>query len=645
MTEYFWLALVPPLAGFLFNGLVGKRLPARIVSGVGCAATGASFLFLLSVFAEFIRLPAPEQQIVHRLFTWIQAGTFTAECSFLLDPLSMIMLLVITGVGFLIHVYSTAYMKGETGLYRYFSYLNLFVFMMSLLVMAGNYLLLFVGWEGVGLCSYLLIGYYIERKSAGDAAKKAFVVNRVGDACFLLGVFLIFKTFGTLEFGSLFETVSRTHPQPESGFTVLAAITLLLFLGATGKSAQIPLQVWLPDAMEGPTPVSALIHAATMVTAGVYLVVRSAALYSRAPDVLLLVAIVGVLTALLAALTALVQRDIKKVLAYSTISQLGYMFMALGVGAFSTGIFHLFTHAFFKALLFLGAGSVLLRLHHELDLFRMGGLKNSLKVTCWTMWVGTAALAGIFPLSGFFSKDEILWRALDSPLGHPVFWVAGLVVAGLTAFYMCRLMFLAFYGKAAHGHEESGSEAGTAVTAPLAILAGAAAVAGVAGLPAYLGDHRLDHFLAPVFRFTYDHGVSAGHGASHSLELLAGGAALAVSLLGAALAYRLYAGDRSLPRRLADRLPGLHGTLLQQFRIDQAYSLFVVGGLKALSRRVLWRVVDVGIVDGAVNGTASLFRRWSGVASRMQSGNTRTYAAWIVTGAALVFLYLYSVIG
>ena len=644
MIEYFWLALLPPLAGFLFNGLVGKRLPHRIVSTIGCAAAGTSFLFLLAVFAEFIRLPAEEQQIVHRLFTWIQAGNFTAECSFLLDPLSMIMLLVITGVGFLIHVYSTAYMKGEAGLYRYFAYLNLFVFMMSLLVMAGNYLLLFVGWEGVGLCSYLLIGYYIERRSAGNAAKKAFVVNRVGDACFLLGVFLIFKAFGTLEFGPLFETVSRTHPQPESGFTVLAAISLLLFLGATGKSAQIPLQVWLPDAMEGPTPVSALIHAATMVTAGVYLVARSAALYSRAPDVLLLLAVVGVVTALLAALTALVQRDIKKVLAYSTISQLGYMFMALGVGAFSTGIFHLFTHAFFKALLFLGAGSVLLRLHHELDLFRMGGLKNSLRVTCWTMWVGTAALAGIFPLSGFFSKDEILWRALDSPLGHPVLWAAGLVVAGLTAFYMCRLMFLAFYGSPSHGHEVSGSEAGPAVTAPLTLLAAAAVVAGVIGLPAYLGDHRLDHFLAPAFQYTYDHGVSASH-ASHSLELLAGGAALAVSLLGGALAYRLYSGDRAIPRRLADRFPALHRTLFEQFRIDQAYSLFVVGGLKSLARRVLWRAVDVGVVDGAVNGTASLFRRWSGVASRMQGGNTRTYAAWIVTGAALVFLYLFSVIG
>ena len=402
MLDNFWTILVFPLLGAAINGLLGKKVSPRIVSIVGC---GSIFLSFSVAFISFLGLlgVAPEHRhITKSLFVWIEAGDFVSEASFLLDPLSAVMILVVTGVGFLIHVYSIGYMAGESGYYRFFAYMNLFIFMMSILVLADNYLLMFVGWEGVGLCSYLLIGYYFETRVAGDAAKKAFIVNRIGDFGFLLGMFLIFETFGSVNFHEVFEGVATQFPTPPDGFGVLGAITLLLFLGATGKSAQIPLFVWLPDAMAGPTPVSALIHAATMVTAGVYMIARSSALYSRAPETMMIVAAVGVATALLAALIALTQRDIKKVLAYSTVSQLGYMFLAVGVGAFSAGIFHLYTHAFFKALLFLGSGSVILALHHEQDMQKMGGLKKYLPITWATMGIATLAIAGIPFFSGFF---------------------------------------------------------------------------------------------------------------------------------------------------------------------------------------------------------------------------------------------------
>ena len=403
----------------------------------------------------------------------------------------MLMILVVTGVGFLIHIYSLGYMAGQSGYYRYFAYLNLFIFMMSLLVLADNYLLMFVGWEGVGLCSYLLIGYYFEKQSAGDAAKKAFILNRIGDVGFLIGVFLIFRTFESVQYLTVFQAVSEQFAVIGTEFGVLGAITLLLFIGATGKSAQVPLYVWLPDAMEGPTPVSALIHAATMVTAGVYMIARSAPLYSRAPETLFIIAVVGISTALLAALIAAVQRDIKKVLAYSTISQLGYMFLAMGVGAFGAGVFHLLTHAFFKALLFLGSGSVILALHHEQDLFNMGGLRKFLPVTFFTMWMGALALAGVPLFSGFFSKDAILWKTFAA--GNEALWLMGVVVAGLTAFYISRLMFLAFHGRERSEKQHQGppdlspKEPSWSVTLPLIILAGFSLLAGYLGAPQLLG--------------------------------------------------------------------------------------------------------------------------------------------------------------
>ena len=421
--QYFWILILFPLAGALLNGIFGNRFSTKASAWISCLASGLSFLVALNTFWEFLHLPVSERIIKQHLFTWIQSGKFVAEFAFLLDPLSMVMILIVTGIGLLIHLYSVEYMTGDNGYYRYFAYLNLFIFMMSLLILADNYLLMFIGWEGVGLCSYLLIGHYLDKKSAGDAAKKAFIVNRIGDVSFILGIFLIFATFGSVNYLKVFETVSHRFPQPVEGFGVLGTITLLLFIGATGKSAQFPLYIWLPNAMEGPTPVSALIHAATMVTAGIYVIVRSVALYSRAPDTLAIIALVGTLTALLAAMMALVQQDIKKVLAYSTISQLGYMFLAVGVGSFSAGIFHLLTHAFFKALLFLGAGSVILALHHEQNLFKMGGLKKQLKTTFYTMWIATLAISGVPFFSGFFSKDKILWEVFNSSLyGGSLLW-------------------------------------------------------------------------------------------------------------------------------------------------------------------------------------------------------------------------------
>ena len=507
VLEHYWILILFPLVGAAINGILGRRFPHPVIAWLSCSMVALSFLVALLSFFNFIRLPEDQRIIPYHLYTWIQSGNFVSEVSFLLDPLSMVMILVVTGVGFLIHIYSLGYMSGQSGYYRYFAYLNLFIFMMSVLVLADNYLLMFVGWEGVGLCSYLLIGYYFEKQSAGDAAKKAFILNRIGDVGFLIGVFLIFRTFESVQYLTVFQAVSEQFAVIGTEFGVLGAITLLLFIGAAGKSAQVPLYVWLPDAMEGPTPVSALIHAATMVTAGVYMIARSAPLYSRAPETLFIIAVVGISTALLAALIATVQRDIKKVLAYSTISQLGYMFLAIGVGAFGAGVFHLLTHAFFKALLFLGSGSVILALHHEQDLFNMGGLRKYLPVTFFTMWMGAFALAGVPLFSGFFSKDAILWETFAA--GNEALWLMGVVVAGLTAFYISRLMFLAFHGRERSEKQHQGppdlspKEPSWSVTLPLIILAGFSLLAGYLGLPSYWGSNRLEEFLAPSFRFQF----------------------------------------------------------------------------------------------------------------------------------------------
>ena len=645
VLEHYWILILFPLVGAAINGIVGRRFPHPVIAWFSCSMVALSFLVALLSFFNFIRLPEDQRIIPYHLYTWIQSGNFVSEVSFLLDPLSMVMILVVTGVGFLIHIYSLGYMAGQSGYYRYFSYLNLFIFMMSVLVLADNYLLMFVGWEGVGLCSYLLIGYYFEKQSAGDAAKKAFILNRIGDVGFLIGVFLIFRTFESVQYLTVFQAVSEQFAVIGTEFGVLGAITLLLFIGATGKSAQVPLYVWLPDAMEGPTPVSALIHAATMVTAGVYMIARSAPLYSRAPETLFIIAVVGISTALLAALIATVQRDIKKVLAYSTISQLGYMFLAIGVGAFGAGVFHLLTHAFFKALLFLGSGSVILALHHEQDLFNMGGLRKYLPVTFFTMWMGALALAGVPLFSGFFSKDAILWKTFAS--GNEALWLMGVVVAGLTAFYISRLMFLAFHGRERSEKQHQGppdlspKEPSWSVTLPLIILAGFSLVAGYLGLPSYWGSNRLEEFLAPSFRFQFSGQPAAAMENAHLTEVILTLVTLAVAFFGFALAYHFYIKDPQVAGRLANRFSWLYSLLRRKFFVDEIYDWLLVGPVQRLSRTILWKGMDVRVVDGLVHGTASLMQAWSHRVKRIQSGDTRLYATWILGGALLILFYYY----
>src|SRR6202140_4838756 len=510
-----WLIPILPLAGAAINGFFGKKSSRTAVSTIGLVFSGAAFAWALSVVLRVSTADLPYQEYVAH---WIRSGAFSADFAFYLDQLSLVMLLVVTGVGFLIHIYSVGYMWDDPSYYRFFSYLNLFMFFMLTLVLADNYLLMFIGWEGVGLASYLLIGFWFTKDSAASAGKKAFIVNRIGDFGFLIALFLLIKHFGSLNFDQVFQSVVPLGAE-KAGAGLLTAIGILLMVGACGKSAQIPLYIWLPDAMEGPTPVSALIHAATMVTAGVYMVSRSHVIFERAPIALTVVAIIGTLTAFFAATIGIAQTDIKKVLAYSTVSQLGYMFMACGVGAFSAGIFHLMTHAFFKGLLFLAAGSVIHAVGGEQDMRKMGGLRTKIPVTFWTMTAGTLAIAGIPGLAGFFSKDEILWRVYQASW---IYWVVGIVTAFLTSFYMFRLWFLTFFGEyrghadgtaGEHGHSAQGADRGhghagihespPVMLGPLVILAILSIVGGYVGVPGSLGGgNRFDKFLEPVFRST-----------------------------------------------------------------------------------------------------------------------------------------------
>ncbi|HOB53397.1 MAG TPA: NADH-quinone oxidoreductase subunit L [Acidobacteriota bacterium] len=637
-----WIPLLP-LLGFLLNGLFGRRLPKPLVHWIACGATGASFLLAAIVFQRFLNLP--ERLVQADYFRWIESGDFAASFGFLLDPLSMVMTLVVTGVGFLIHVYSIGYMWAEAGYYRFFAYMNLFMFAMLMLVLADNYLLLFLGWEGVGLCSYLLIGFYFHKPSAAAAGKKAFIVNRIGDFGFVVGLVLLFVTFRTLDFRTLFAQVAALPVEAHYG--VLTAITLLFFVGATGKSAQIPLYVWLPDAMEGPTPVSALIHAATMVTAGVYMVVRSNPLYGRAPETLFWVGLIGALTAVFAATIGLFQRDIKRVLAYSTVSQLGYMFVALGVGAYATGIFHLMTHAFFKALLFLGSGSVILALHHEQDMQAMGGLRKYLPVTAATMWIGALAIAGVPPLAGFFSKDEILWHAFaGGARGHLVFFGLATLAAGLTAFYMFRLVFLTFHGRTRVPEEQRHHvhESPRPMTAVLVVLALLAAVGGFVGLPAWLGPNAFRDFLQPVFAQLPP--VDGGAHAPHSLaqELAVTGAAVLVGLLGIAAAWVVFIRRGALPDD-EKRLGAAHQLIFHKYYVDELYDRVIVRPLAWISEQWLWKIFDAGLVDGLVNGAGAMVRGLGDGARRVQNGLTRTYLGWVAVGAIGVGLYVLFLFG
>ncbi len=650
-----WIPLLPFL-GFLINGTLGRRLPRPAVAGVALLSTALSLALVANIAFQFHSLALPHTE---SFAPWIVAGAFHADFAFTVDQLTMVFLLVITGVGFLIHIYSVGYMAHEEGFWRFFAYLNLFMFFMLTLVLAENFLLLFVGWEGVGLASYLLIGYYFDRDSAANAGRKAFVVNRIGDFGFLLAIFLVIVHFGTLSFRAVMAQLAM-QPLLHGGW--LTAIALCLLVGAAGKSAQIPLYVWLPDAMEGPTPVSALIHAATMVTAGVYMIARAHPIFDRSPVALGTVAVIGCATAFFAATVGLMQTDIKRVLAYSTVSQLGYMFLACGVAAYSSAIFHVVTHAFFKALLFLAAGSVIHALSGEQDMRAMGGLRRKIPVTFWTMTVGVVAIAGIPPLSGFFSKDEILYQTFSSPMaGAKLLWIVGLLTAGLTAFYMFRLYFLTFFGDsravAHHPHtpepthhaEASAGLAETTVApshdahgephespwtmlAPLVILAVLALFGGALGLP---GEHNfLRNFLSPVLRV----GPEANHSENTALEITLAVVSTLTALAGAAVAYLFYVARPALPPQLATRFRGIYLLLLDKYRIDELYDRVLVQPVLFVSRYALSAFVEGGLVSGSAFGLGQGVKGLGAVAQRMQSGNIRSYAGWLALGAAVLLL-------
>jgi len=636
-----WIPLLA-LTGAAINGFFGKRFSRRLVAAVALAFCGAAFVWALVVVSRFSSLPEPVYS--EPFAQWIQISGFHVEFAFFLDHLSLIMLLVVTGVGFLIHIYSVGYMWDDPSFYRFFTYLNLFMFFMLTLILANNYLQMFIGWEGVGLASYLLIGFWFTKDSAASAGKKAFIVNRIGDFGFLIALFLIIQHFGSLNFTQVFDAAGRL-PMETAGAGTLTALGLLLMVGAAGKSAQIPLYVWLPDAMEGPTPVSALIHAATMVTAGVYMVSRSHVIFERAPMALTAVAIIGTLTALFAATIGITQTDIKKVLAYSTVSQLGYMFIACGVGAFSAGIFHLMTHAFFKGLLFLGAGSVIHAVGGEQDMRKMGGLRSKIPWTFWTVTAGTIAIAGIPPFAGFFSKDEILWKAYQT---NWVYWFVGLVTAFITSFYMFRMWFLTFFGEyrgGADGHDSQGNDHGhghghggvhespMVMLVPLMILAILSIVGGWVGIGG-----RFEHFLAPVFQT----GVEAAHEveAHSSMEEILMLVSVAVALCGLGLAWLLYVKKPQLPKQIAEGMGSLYRAVFNKYYVDEFYARLLVKPLLLGATNILWKGVDQGVIDAALDGSATGANEVSDSIRHMQSGNLRSYAGWIAAGAAAVIVYM-----
>jgi NADH-quinone oxidoreductase subunit L len=632
--------LIFPLLGFLINGLIGNKLGNKAVSLIANIVVLISLSIAVYLFFQLLSMPADSRLITDTVYTWINAGDLTIDFKLMVDPLTSVMLLVVTGVGFLIHIYSIGYMHGDKGYARFFAYLNLFMFSMLLLVLSSNIALMFVGWEGVGLCSYLLIGFWYEKDSAANAGKKAFITNRVGDYGFLLGLFLLGSAFAskgilTLDFNNMAAHISLISPN------ILTIVGILLFVGATGKSAQLPLYVWLPDAMEGPTPVSALIHAATMVTAGVYMIARMNFLYVLAPTALEVVAVVGGLTALYAATIGLVQNDIKRVLAYSTISQLGYMFVGVGVGAFSAGIFHLMTHAFFKALLFLSAGSVIHALSGEQDMRKMGGLKDKIPVTHAVFLTAALAISGIPGLSGFFSKDSILASAYAS--GHKVIWLLGFITALLTAFYIFRLIYMTFYGDsrvdkhaAEHIHESP-----KVMTVPLIILAILSVIGGYVGVPQLLGNivgwHNSDmfvHFLAPVFHTMPEHEMPV----STETWLMIGSITMAV--LGIFFAWYVYLKSKMQPAKDAARaLPGVYQLLLNKYYVDELYNTVIIKPLMWLSEFFLWRFFDVWVIDGTVNGSAYITQWASTKLRKLQAGDMQVYITLFLLGVISVLAY------
>ncbi len=632
-----WLIPALPFIGFLINGIIGRKLSKAVVSAIAVLSVVLSFGLVVSVG---LSSGWGDHPIHQHYFTWIKSGGVDIGWDFMVDKLTMIMLMVVTGIGSLIHIYATGYMAHEEGYYRFFAYLNLFMFFMLNLVLGANYLLLFVGWEGVGLCSYLLIGFYFVKKSATTAGNKAFIVNRIGDFGFSLAMFLIFLTFGSLDFGKVFAAA------PGKPVETLTAIALLMLLGATGKSAQIPLYVWLPDAMEGPTPVSALIHAATMVTAGVYMCSRSAAIFLKAPIAMDTVAIVGLATAVFAATIGLTQYDIKKVFAYSTVSQLGYMFLGVGVGAFSAGIWHLMTHAFFKALLFMGAGSVIHACGGEQDMRKMGGLKKYTPWTCGVLACASLAIAGVPGTSGFFSKDAILTAAYaHAPW---MFWV-GVVTAGMTAFYVWRAFWMTFWGEyrgdaatehAHHGHHDHADNHGhshstddhghgahgTPHESPWSMLGPLVVLAFLSLAGGFL--FNIPKFLESMFPL---------HEELANEEMLMGISVIA-GLGGIAISYYMYVVNTGLPGKLTSALGGIYTLVYNKYFVDELYDGTVVRPLMEGSRAVLWHGLDQGVIDGAVNGAGTGSRSIGGILKHIQSGNIRTYATWVVVGSVILLV-------
>jgi NADH-quinone oxidoreductase subunit L len=636
ILDHLWIILALPLLGAASNGLFGKNFSKTIVNSVGIGSVALAFLSFAEAVREFSQLSAEQIPWVKSYFTWISAGQFKVDFALQVDQLTIVMLGVVTFVSLLVHIYSTGYMAHEEGYYRFFSYLNLFVFFMLTLVLAANVVLMFVGWEGVGLCSYLLIGFWFLKQSAISAGKKAFITTRIGDFGFTIGILLLFWTFQSVDFGTIFKQLVSGPPGAAVSTGVLTTICLLLFTGAIGKSAQLPLYVWLPDAMEGPTPVSALIHAATMVTAGVYMVARMNPLFSRAPVAMFVVALVGALTAFFAATIGLVQTDIKKVLAYSTVSQLGYMFLGLGVGAYASGVFHLMTHAFFKGLLFLAAGSVIHAMGGDQEMPHMGGLRNKIPITFWTMLIATFAITGIPGFAGYFSKDEILEAARAA---NPILWLLGLIGAGLTSFYMYRLIFLTFFGKPRyHEHEVHVHESPRSMTVPLILLAILSTVGGWVAAPHLVGGtDYFQKFLHPVFA-TYAPAVAEG--APETLEspgmiLLHAltGWPVILALVGLLLAWWFYIKSPETPKKLADSLRAPYTVLRQKYYVDEIYNAAIIRPLLWISTNVLWHVVDETVIDGTVNGVARVARESGSELREIQSGNARSYATWVVIGA------------
>lgn len=656
MFDYVWLIPILPLVGVMTNGLFGRRIERAnksLVHWIGCGTVGLAFLVTCILFLKMLGLDPDKRLYDFTWFTWMASGDFSVAIGYQIDPLSMFMCMFVTGVGFLIHIYSIGYMWKDEGTYfRFFTYLNLFMFSMINLILADNFLLMFLGWEGVGLCSYLLIAFWFTDKANAVAGKKAFITNRVGDFFFAIGMLLLLVNLGkhgvwSLNFTDVFSHASLLSPG------LITVICLLFFLGCTAKSAQIPLYIWLPDAMAGPTPVSALIHAATMVTAGVYFVARCNILFAMSPLAMQVVAVVGALTAFFAATMALTHNDIKKVLAYSTISQLGYMFLGLGVGAFAAGLFHVLTHSFFKALLFMCSGCVIHAMSNEQDMRKMGGLRKKMPITFYTMVIGTLAIIGFPGFSGFFSKDEILWKAFSSPSGNFMLWLIGVLAAGMTAFYMFRLIFMTFFNecRASEEVQKHIHEAPKSMTFPLIVLAFLSIVGGLIGIPAALGGSNLvEHFLEPIIGLGAGkifqnaagtavlHEAHAAAHASYMTEYILMAITSTIVLAGVGLAYMMYMQKRTIPETLAQKYPVLYKLLLNKWYIDELYEWNVINPLHSFSR-FLWQVADVKIIDGMVNGTGRFFMRCGSMLRNIQTGYVQRYAVTFVAGTVAVIVY------